>query len=94
MLTKEQYEKLKEKEPILRNAVKNDYVHLTFNEFKFYADIYAEITGKPLRNSQMNCNTCKLNALKKVGKEYFDFQEQKNNKRKAGRPPKVKDVQE
>ena len=98
-MTQEQYNKLKEKERVLINAVKNDFVHLTFVEFQFFADIYAEVFGKALRKSQMNCNTCRLNALKSLGREYLAFEQNEEDKeekpkKKVGRPKKIKEVDE
>ena len=92
-MTKEQYEKLKEYEGVLRNAVKNDYVHISGSEFSKIAEIYNEIFT-PLRKSQMNCNTCRLTALKRLGKEYFAEEEKPKEGSKRGRPKKIKESTE
>ena len=89
-MTKEQREKLSKYESALRNAVKNDFIHVKAGEFNEIAEIYAEIF-QPLRNGQKNCNSCRLSALKKLGEEYFAEEKEDNNKKKAGRPKKIKD---
>ena len=88
-MTKEQRERLSKYESALRNAVKNDFVHLKSNEFNEIAEVYAEMF-QPLRKGQMGCNSCRLSALKKLGEEYFK-DEKTENKKKAGRPKKIKD---
>lgn len=70
-MTRETYHKLKDKERILKNAVNMDFIHLTASEFSFYADIYKEVFGISLTRSQMNCNSCRLKAVKQIGAEYF-----------------------
>lgn len=90
-MTKEQREKLEKWEKVLYNAWKNDYVHLKSNEFNEIAEIYAELFT-PLRVGQKNCNSCRLTALKKLAGEYF--KEDNTNKKRAGRPKKIKDGEE
>lgn len=89
-LTKTQYEKLKPWEKEITNAYKNAFVHMAGSEFNKIALLYAEITGKELTKSQMGCNTCRLNALRKLGELYVNYNKEKTNK---GRKPKL-DVEE
>ena len=96
-MTQEQFEKLEKYESSLNNAVKNSFLHLPAGDFAVIAGIYNEVFDKPLNKAQMNCNTCRLNALKKLGAEYFSFKadidsegepKKKSNK---GRPKKLKE---
>lgn len=103
MITKEIYTKLKDHEKVLKNAVNLDFVHLSAAEFKFFADIYTEVFGVSLTRSQMNCNSCRLKALKDLGKEYFkvavsfeqlekeeqEIVKQQTKAKKRGRPKKI-----
>lgn len=88
-MTKEQRERLEPFEKNLHNAVKNDYVYMKASDFAVVAEVYAEIF-QPLRKGQMGCNSCRIAALKKLGEEYFK-DEKTENKKKAGRPKKIKD---
>ena len=87
-LSKEQREYLKEYEDVMRNAVKNDFVHLTSSEFDKIAVVYNQLFT-PLRKSQQTCNTCRLNALKRLGELYFETPSKESNK--VGRPKKIKE---
>ena len=90
-MTKEQFEKLEPyKEDIMR-AYKNSFVHMSGADFNKVAGIYAEITGKGLTKSQMNCNTCRLNALRKLGEMYSTYTESQEQKVKKTRPKKLED---
>lgn len=84
-MTKEQLEQLKKWDGALRNAVNLDYLRLTAAEFKEVYEIYKEVFNETLKKSQLNCNTCRLNALKKLGKAYLE----ELNKPKRGRPKKI-----
>lgn len=77
MLTKEQYEKLQPYEKQLNNAVKQSFVNLPGSDFLVIAEIYAEVF-QPLTKSQMGCNTCRLNALRKLGELYTQYQKEGN----------------
>lgn len=90
-LTKEQYEKLTPYADKLKSAYKNSFARMSTKEFQSVADIYAEIAGKPLRNSQMNCNTCRLNTLRFLGELYLNYTEEEQAKKakKPGRPRKL-----
>lgn len=72
-LTKAQYEALKPYEKNLTNAARNAFVHVPGSEFEKIAELYAEITGERLTKSQMGCNTCRLNALRKLGGLYLNY---------------------
>ena len=101
MITKEIYTKLKDQEKVLKNAVNMDFIHLSAAEFNMFAEIYTEVFGVSLTRSQMNCNSCRLKALKDLGKEYFkvaasfeqlDKEEQEivnQQVKKRGRPKKI-----
>lgn len=72
-LTKEQYEALKPFEKNLTNAAKNNFVHMLGSDFEKVAEIYAGVFGERLTKSQMGCNTCRLNALRKLGGLYINY---------------------
>lgn len=94
-LKKEQYEKLKDYEKHLLSAYKNSFVHITAADFQKVAEIYAEVFGETLRKSQMNCNTCRLNALRKLGELYSNYTEtEKRKEEKKERKKKLeKDIE-
>lgn len=85
-LTKEQYEKLKPYERNLTNAAKNAFVHMAGSDFDKVAEIYAEVFGVALTKSQKGCNTCRLNALRKLGELYVNYGKAET---KRGRPKKL-----
>lgn len=96
-LTKEQYEKLTPYAQSLKSAYKSSFVRITNTEFANVAEIYAEIF-EPLRKGQMGCNTCRLNALRKLGELYYTYvpedkeeKPEENKKKKPGRPKKLQE---
>ena len=80
-LTKEQYEKLEPYKQNIRNAVKNAFVHMSGADFLKVADIYADVFGIPLTKSQIGCNTCRLNALRKLGELYVEYEKKEEDKK-------------
>lgn len=85
MLTKEQYEKLKPYEKQLIAAYKQSFVHMGNEDFNKVAAIYAEVFT-PLNPGQMRCNTCRLNALRKLGEVVDKYGKEK----KQSKPRKQK----
>jgi hypothetical protein len=73
MMSKEIYERLKEYENILKYALSMDYLRVTPDVFKVLAEIYKDYTGKALTKSQMNCNSCRIKAIKELGKGYYAY---------------------
>jgi hypothetical protein len=57
----EYYEKYEE---VLENAINLSFIHLTYAEFGEIVKHYKDVFGKELRKSQLNCNSCRLKALK------------------------------
>ena len=96
ILTKEQYEKLTPYKEALRAAYKNSFVRVSGNEFLKIAEIYKEIFENPLTKSQMGCNTCRLNALRKLGELYENYTEEENKKKteKKARQKKLEKTEE
>lgn len=102
-MTKEIYERLKEYENILKYAISMDYLRVTPDVFKILADIYKDYTGKALTRSQLNCNSCRVKAIKELGKGYYAYvpevtsvedtvetkTEVKTETKKRGRPRKI-----
>ena len=98
-LTKEQHEKLTTYKDALKSAYKSSFVRISSTDFNKVAEIYNEVFP-PLRKGQMGCNTCRLNALRKLGELYYTYvpeeekvdeeektEEKKTNKK--GRPKKL-----
>lgn len=73
MMSKEIYERLKEYENILKYALSMDYLRVTPDVFKVLAEIYKDYTGKALTKSQLNCNSCRIKAIKELGKGYYAY---------------------
>ena len=90
-LTKEQYEALKPYEKNLKNAASKSFVHMSGDDFEKVAKIYTDVFGVALTKSQMGCNTCRLNALRKLGELYVAYErhEEPKTPKKAGRPRKL-----
>lgn len=80
-LTKEQYEKLQPWEKQIKAAYKSSFVRMTSADFGKVAELYKEITGIALKPSQLNCNTCRLNTLRKLGELYTKYEEEKAEKK-------------
>lgn len=85
-LTKAEYEKLKPYEKHILAAYKQSFVHVSGDEFNKIAEIYKEVFGEGLTKSQMGCNTCRLNALRKLGELYDKYGKDK----KTSKPRKQK----
>lgn len=95
-LTKKQYDALTPYKDQLRAAYKNSYVHMGGNEFLKVAEIYKEVFENPLTKGQMGCNTCRLNALRKLGELYENYTEEQEKKKaeKKGRAKKLEKTEE
>jgi hypothetical protein len=78
----EYYEKYEE---VLENAINLSFIHLTYAEFGEIVKHYKDVFGKELRKSQLNCNSCRLKALKDLGYKYREIKA----KPKKGRPAKI-----
>lgn len=74
-LTKEQYEALTPYAQNLKSAYKNSFVRMSGADFMKVVPIYTEVFGKSLTKSQMSCNTCRLNTLRKLGELYLNYEE-------------------
>lgn len=81
-LTKAEYEKLKPYEKHILAAYKQSFVHVSGDEFDKIAEIYKEVFGEGLTKSQMGCNTCRLNALRKLGAAYDGYNKKEKKPRK------------
>lgn len=92
-LTKEQYEKLTPYADYITKAYKHSYIHMPGTVFMEVAALYTEITGSALTKSQMGCNTCRLNTLRKLGEMYTNYTEKPKEKKetKRGRPKKLEE---
>ena len=68
-MTEEQYKVLEKYDSQLNAALNSSFLRLTPNEFNEVAAVYDQLFT-PLRKSQRACNTCRLNALKTLGRAY------------------------
>lgn len=90
-MTKEQYERLQKFEAELRYAVRMNFMSMTNGKFAELVMIYKDLYGQELNKRQMGCSTCRLNALKRIGKDYFAYQQELAEKEKAERLEKAKE---
>lgn len=81
-INKKQYEQLLPYKKNLVNAYRNSFVHVDGTTFQKIAALYKEIIGTPLTKNQMGCNTCRLNALKKLGELFTKYEEDAKKKEK------------
>lgn len=95
-MTRELVKKCSAYEKAFNWAINSNFVRMSNAEFSAVAALYTEALGKGLSASQMTCNTCRLNAMKTLGKEYFKWKEfyaeedkKDKAKKKVGRPPKI-----
>lgn len=78
-MTEEQYQILVKYEQQLTAAAKNNFLRLSSAEFNELAGVYDGLF-RPLRQSQRNCNTCRLNALKSLYNAYVGEKAQREVK--------------
>ena len=95
-MTEEQYKTLEKYESVFTAAINNNFLRVSHEDFNIIAAIYDKIFI-PLRPSQRNCNTCRLNALKAIGRAYFGEKEkraadEKKDKEKSGFTETIKKV--
>lgn len=83
MLKKEQAGALAKYESHLRNAVSCSFVRMSQRDFLEFVPVYEEIYGIKLSRSEMNCPRCKVRMLAQAGKDYFDFLQAEEKRRKA-----------
>lgn len=79
-MTKEDYESLLPFRDSIMKAYKQSFLRMSSGDFEKVAVIYDRVTGKPLTRSQKNCNTCRLNALRKLGEEMETYERGKERK--------------
>ena len=91
-MKKELYDKAKEFENIFKYALKMDFLRVTPEVFNEIMKIYEEQFDRKLSKSQKQCNSCRLKAIKEIGKVYFEEQEeqekQKEQEKQEEQPPK------
>ena len=74
-INKEQYLKLLPVERQLRSSLMNNYARMSALEFDAFCALYGEIYGTPLTRNEMNCNSCRLKAIKRVANDFFGYRE-------------------
>ena len=73
-LTKEQYESLKPYAKHIISAYKNSFLHMSGTDFLKVAELYKDIFNETITKARMSCNTCRLNALRKLGELYVAYE--------------------
>lgn len=68
-------------ETSFRYAIRSNFVSIKTSEFGEFITLYNQFFP-PLKQSQMSCNTCRLNAMKKLGELYFENKEYYEEKEK------------
>ena len=91
-MTKEQYEKLKKWEQQLRWAALSSFIHLNTAEFGEIANIYAEVYGESLTQSQKGCNTCRLRAMKRLYSSVQEYLQEIASEQKEERTEEVEET--
>ena len=104
-MTKKTFESIKQFEQVFNWSIHNNFFRVTPSEFETLMGAYNDTFYTPLSDTQKRCSACRLTAMKKLGAEYFKKKEElqkeaeekenkdankDNNKKKAGRPPKIK----
>ena len=92
IMTKEQYEKLKKWEQQLRWAALSSFIHLNNAEFGEIANIYAEVYGESLTQSQKGCNTCRLRAMKRLYSSVQEYLQEIASEQKEERTEEVEET--
>ena len=59
----------------LKSAQQSNYARLSAAEFEKFCNLYKDTYGVELTRNEKNCNTCRLKAIKKIAKDYFEFQD-------------------
>lgn len=77
-------------ETSFRYAIKSNFVSIKTSEFGEFVTLYNQFFT-PLKQSQMSCNTCRLNAMKKLGELYFQNKEYYEEKEKEPVEEKVEE---
>ena len=80
MITKKQYDKLKQYELHLRRGYKGNYVFgFLQKDFDELIEIYKQLGFK--ERLRYNCNSCNLRLLSTLGKLYYEYEEKEEEKR-------------
>jgi hypothetical protein len=80
MITKKQYDKLKQYELHLRRGYKGNYVFgFLQKDFDELIEIYKQLGFK--ERLRYNCNSCNLRLLSTLGKLYYEYEEKQEEKR-------------
>lgn len=81
MITKKQYDKLKQYELHLRRGYKGNYVFgFLQKDFDELIEIYKQLGFK--ERLRYNCNSCNLRLLSTLGKLYYEYEEKEEEKKK------------
>lgn len=83
-MTKDQYQKIERFKPQF-NQAKSNFVRIPRGELEVLRNVYNEVFGAALAPSNMNCNSCVLKMMKRLG-EAVEKYEQWKESFKGGRP--------
>ncbi len=81
MNKEEVFKKLEPIEKQLKWALEQNFLRMSPKEFSIVADAYAILFGTALTKAQQTCNTCRLNAIKKVAGEYKQYKAEESKKK-------------
>lgn len=92
-MTEEQYQVLLKYEQQLTAAAKCNFLRMSASDFNVLAAVYDNLF-RPLRPSQRNCNTCRLNALKSLYNAFIGEKMEREVKAQMEEQEKAKAEQE
>lgn len=75
MINELKYNQLEAFRTVFNTTVKSNYAHITRQEFHTLVDIYYDNHAEQvISKSAFNCPKCKLKEIKKIAKEFFEFE--------------------
>lgn len=84
-MTNEQIVKCSQFDKEFKWATRSNFVHMSNREFSVIAALYKDVFGEALSKTQMTCNTCRLNAIKRLASAYYDAVQEQAELEKAKR---------
>lgn len=74
MITREQFEKMKQFDGDFYNAVNCQFVrNMTSVKRQILAEVYRDVFGKEAQGLKSGCGHCTLSACQKLGPLYFEY---------------------
>lgn len=82
-MTKDIYDRLEKFRGSLKGSVKSSFIRLSRGEMNKINEIYKELYGEALNKSQLLCNSCKLKACQRIGRDIERYEEWHNKRNKS-----------